>query len=251
MTFTSHLEEMSRQEIANYLAKTPKPVIAAWESNQDRSYQSLDNDKKTVKLHLSGFVGGRINNDDIQQVLLRNPRSPVEFNLNSPGGFVDEGVSIYHTFAQHPAQVTGIVTGVAGSAAQFLLMSANRVYMRTGTMQYLHLPWTIRLGNYLTFETEAGNLRKASQNIVDLIRGYADRDPNKIWEWMNGEDGADGTFFTAQEAVDEGLADGVLSDKKGSKPPRKQDDSKAELRQAVAEAVLAGAKAVKEQRLAA
>ncbi|EOL51862.1 hypothetical protein UCE_02527, partial [Enterococcus faecalis EnGen0239] len=49
----------------------------------------------------------------------------ITIKLNSPGGDVFEGVEIYNYLKDHPSKVTVEVTGVAASAATFILSAAD------------------------------------------------------------------------------------------------------------------------------
>jgi len=125
-------------------------------------------------------------------------------HINSPGGEVYDGLAIYQSIRSHRASVTVIVDGLAASAASFIAMAADKLVMAPKSSMMIHDGFTMAVGNAADLRKTAELLDKASQNIASI---YADRSglPTEFWRERMLEE----TWYSAQEAVDAGLADEV------------------------------------------
>lgn len=132
----------------------------------------------------------------------------LRLHINSPGGEVYEGVAILNALRRHPATVTAVVDGLAASAASFIAtgVAANggRVIMAPNTEMMIHDAWGIVIGPAEDMRFMAGRLDALSDNIASV---YAEKAGGDVATWraaMLAE-----TWYSAQEAVDAGLADEV------------------------------------------
>lgn len=74
----------------------------------------------------------------------------IELHVNSAGGEVGEGVSIYNLLVQKKkagSRIVGYVDGMAYSVAMNIIMACNEIHMGLGTSMFLHNPWTCASGN--------------------------------------------------------------------------------------------------------
>lgn len=58
-----------------------------------------------------------------------------------------EGIEIYNYLKDHPSNITVEVTGLAASAATFIVAGANDVIMNVGTSLMIHEASTFAWGN--------------------------------------------------------------------------------------------------------
>lgn len=138
--------------------------------------------------------------------------------INSPGGSVFDGLAILNALRRHPANVTVTVDGLAASAASFIAMGGDEVVMGRNSELMIHDASGICIGNSSDMQTMADDLARISDNIASI---YAERAGGDVKAWrdvMLAE-----TWFTAQEAVDAGLADRVDGAKDGEKAKAKFD----------------------------
>lgn len=133
--------------------------------------------------------------------------------VNSPGGSVFGGRAIETALREHKGKVTVHVDGMAASAASFVAMAGDEIVMSQGAMMMIHKAWTIAFGNADDLVSTAELLEKIDGT---LAKTYADRsgkaDAEKFAELMSAE-----TWFTADEAVEIGLADRVSGDEPKAK----------------------------------
>lgn len=146
--------------------------------------------------------------DEIGQV------EQIHLHINSPGGEVWEGIAILNALRNHPARVTAVVDGIAASAASFVAAGADEVVMGRNTELMIHDAWGIGIGPAAVMRDLASRLDKVSDNIASI---YADKAGGTVANWrdfMLAE-----TWYSAEEAVDAGLADRIEGDTAAADTP--------------------------------
>lgn len=131
--------------------------------------------------------------------------------INSPGGDYFDGVAIHNMLSQHKATVHVVIDGLAASAATIVAMAGDKVSIGRGGQMMIHDALVATVGNAQDLREMAEQLDRTSEDIADM---YARRAGGSATEWrdrMRAE-----TWFSADEAVDAGLADEVI-DKCGDK----------------------------------
>lgn len=154
-----------------------------------------------------GYWG--ISAQEFIQELMQVTTPTIQLRVNSPGGEVFEAVAMFAVLEAHPATITAYVDGLAASAASFLIMAAEKVVMHRNAQLMIHDAHGIAFGNAAAMEEMRGILDKISDNIAAI---YAEKTGGTTEEWrtaMLGEAGADGTWYSAEEALAAGLVDEV------------------------------------------
>ena len=126
--------------------------------------------------------------------------------INSPGGSVDEAIAIYGAMKRHPGGVDVVIDSVAASAASFIALAGERITIAQGGAMMIHSPMFGAI-----FYANARDLRKYADELdvhEDRVVGfYADRmkkEKDEVKELLAAE-----TWYTADQAVEAGLADAV------------------------------------------
>src|SRR5258708_4947099 len=132
----------------------------------------------------------------------------IEVHINSPGGSEFDGMAIYNALASRPGNVTTVVDGIAASAASTIAMAGRPRLMSPGGMMMIHDATAMCMGNEADMLDTARMLAKISDNIAGV---YAAHSGKTAAEWRDAMRGAGQqgweSWYTAQEAVDAGLAD--------------------------------------------
>lgn len=132
----------------------------------------------------------------------------IEVHLNSPGGDIYEGLAIYNGLlqAQKRGIVQVIIDGLAASAASFIAMGASpgKLEVAPHSRVMIHDGFCLAIGNAADMRELADQLDAESDNIAGI---YADRTGKPAAYWR-GKMRAE-TWYTDQQAVDEGLADRI------------------------------------------
>lgn len=142
--------------------------------------------------------------------------NPVTVNINSPGGDMFEGLAIYNLLAEHPAEVTVRVMGIAASAASIIAMAGDKVLMGTGTMLMVHRAWGLTIGNHHDFAEAADMFQTFDDSMASIYVERTGLSDSEIVALMDGPNkNSDGTFLTVAEAIDKGFADGKFEKSTG------------------------------------
>lgn len=187
---------------------------------------------------LSGVIRKRYWDGDkcIDAKLLRDALDDAEedivIKLNSNGGDAFEGVEIYNYIKDHPKHVTVEVTGMAASAATFIVQGADLAVMNIGTVLMVHEAEMCAWGNKSELKKMLGALETVDQSIMDIYTNRTGQSEAQITEWMEGE-----RWFTAEEAVKYGFADEIKGRQEPGDPdsPDLSDLVKMAVAQAMAE----------------
>lgn len=138
----------------------------------------------------------------------------VTVRINSYGGDSFEGVAVKNALRAHAGHVTAVVDGVAASAASVIAVcGADRVVMRPGAELMIHDAWTFTDGNAADLTKVAADLERTSQAMAEMYAEKAGGDAERWRDMMRAE-----TWFSAQEAVDAGLADAVEDGRTAERP---------------------------------
>lgn len=123
--------------------------------------------------------------------------------VNSPGGDVFDGIAIHTALAMSKAHVTTFNTGLAASAASYIMMAGDTIKTARNAIWMLHDASGMTWGNAAAHRTQAELLDKLSMNIADM---YALQAGGTKEEWFARLENTE-TWYTGEEALAVGLAD--------------------------------------------
>lgn len=126
--------------------------------------------------------------------------------INSPGGDILAAVEMYNMLRDYKkGTVTVKIDALAGSAASFLAMCGDKVYISPGGMFMLHKPLTYIVGNAYDLEYEIKVLDEFEESVLNLYELHAKISREEIKNLMEKE-----TWLSAKKAVEYGFADDIL-----------------------------------------
>jgi ATP-dependent Clp protease protease subunit len=138
--------------------------------------------------------------------------SSLEVYINSPGGYVFDGIAIYNAIRSFDGPKTVYVDGVAASIASIIALAGDRVVTNEGAMWMVHDP----MGGVMSFGTADAieddtrktvqALRKVRENLLDVYVSATGRGLSEVSAWMTSE-----TWMTAAEALERGFTDEVAT----------------------------------------
>jgi ATP-dependent Clp protease protease subunit len=129
--------------------------------------------------------------------------------INSGGGDVFAGQSIYSMLKRHKAYKTVYIDGLAASIASVVAMAGNRVVMPKNAMLMIHKAWSIGIGNANDMRKLADDLDKIDESIEAV---YLDKTGKKVEEIRSLM--TDESWFTADEALKNKFIDEIEEEKK-------------------------------------
>lgn len=137
--------------------------------------------------------------------------STIDVRINSDGGDVFEGRTMYTLLAEHKARVVVHVDGLAASIASLIAMAGNEIRMADGSFMMLHNPWGVTIGDAADHRVRAELLDTIAATMRQTYAVRSKKDEGDVKKWMDAE-----TWFTASEAKDVGLADIVAEPMKAA-----------------------------------
>lgn len=126
--------------------------------------------------------------------------------INSPGGALFDGVTIYNALKAHRARIVVQVEGLAASAASVIAMAGDVIRMAAGTQLMIHSPWSLSIGDAADHRKTADTLDQCEQGMIDIYTKRSGLSREKVKEMLDQE-----TWFSAQSAIDHGFADELVS----------------------------------------
>lgn len=157
------------------------------------------------KLYVFGVIGGYDNDSaDFVQAVHGIDAKAIDVHINSPGGFVFDATAMAEALVAHPADVAVHVDGLAASAASFLAMAGKTIDTAQGSRWMIHDAQGVGIGSPADMREYADLLDAVSDDISGI---YAARAGGKPAAWRAAMTAT--TWYSAQQAVDAGLADRV------------------------------------------
>ena len=159
------------------------------------------------------FIGTSINDDVanvIQAQLLYlqslDDKADISLYLNTPGGIVSAGLGIYDTMQIISPKVNTICTGLAASMGSILLSAGEKRSILPHARVMIHQPLGGVTGQASDIIIEAEEIRKCRDELCNILAEHTKQPFDKVFQDMDRNH-----WFTAQEAIDYGLVDKILS----------------------------------------
>lgn len=175
-----------------------QPVAAADQANVITIYDVIGEDF---------WSGGGVTVNRIDAALRRiGADQDVEVHINSPGGDVFEGVSIFNRLLAHGGQVTVKVMGLAASAASIIAMAGHQILMGPASFMMIHNCWVMAVGDRNALAETAATMDAIDQGMAEVYGARSGQRLADIRSWMDAE-----TWLTGQTALDRGFATEVIA----------------------------------------
>lgn len=129
----------------------------------------------------------------------------ISIYINSPGGSVFDGLTIYSLLQRHPAKITAHVVGLAASIASVIAMAADTIEISPQGKIMIHDAWGAGMGEAADLRKLADTLDRVTASIAEI---YTERTGNpgaKVRAMMRAE-----TWMDAEDALSMGFADSIF-----------------------------------------
>lgn len=135
--------------------------------------------------------------------------------IDSYGGDTAAAAGIYNALKEHDGKVTVKIDGKAMSAASVIAMAGDEVLMSPLAVMMIHNPLSNPGFAYASeLRKTADVLDTVKESIVNAYQAKTGKSRSKISALMDDE-----TYLSAQKAVKNGFADGILYQNDESKTP--------------------------------
>ncbi|MEE3171427.1 MAG: ATP-dependent Clp endopeptidase proteolytic subunit ClpP [Pseudomonadota bacterium] len=197
------------------------PIVVEQTARGERSYDIYSRLLKDRVIFMTGVVEDHMANLIVAQLLFlesENPDKDIHLYINSPGGSITAGLSIYDTMQFIQPDVSTMCVGQAASMGAMLLAGGakgKRLALPHSRMM-IHQPSGGAQGQASDIEIQANEiieLRRLLNVLLSINTGQSEKSIARDTERDN--------FLSAKEALDYGLVDKVIA--------RREDNKKSEI----------------------
>lgn len=206
MLYLCELTDLIGEHMSNLV-----PIVVEQTSRGERSYDIYSRLLRDRIIMLEGEIRDHTASLVCSQLLFlesENPDRAIQMYVNSPGGSVTAGMAIYDTMQFIRCPIHTIVIGQAASMGSLLASAgeAGHRYILPNARHMIHQPLGGASGQATDVEIQARELLRWKKVLTEIYVNHTGRDYDQLARDMERD-----LFMTAQEAVDYGLADRMLT----------------------------------------
>ncbi|WP_305040816.1 ATP-dependent Clp endopeptidase proteolytic subunit ClpP [Erythrobacter sp. SDW2] len=186
------------------------PMVVEQTSRGERSFDIFSRLLRERIVFVTGQVEDGMASLIVAQLLFlesENPSKPISMYINSPGGVVTAGLSIFDTMQYIKPRVSTVCIGQAASMGSFLLAAGEpgmRIALPNSRIM-IHQPSGGARGMASDIEIQAREILRIRARMNDLYVKFTGRTLEEIEKAMDRD-----TFLEAEEAMQFGLVDKVF-----------------------------------------
>ena len=186
------------------------PMVVEQSAKGERAYDIYSRLLKERVIFLVGPVEDYMANLVVAQLLFlesENPDKDIHLYINSPGGSVTAGMSIYDTMQFIKPDVSTVCIGQAASMGALLLTAgaAGKRYCLPNSRVMIHQPLGGYQGQASDIEIHTREILGIREKLNQILAHHTGQDVEKV-----GQDTDRDNFMSANKAKEYGLIDAVL-----------------------------------------
>jgi ATP-dependent Clp protease protease subunit len=187
------------------------PYVVEQTGRGERSYDIYSRLLKDRIIMLSGEINDAVASSVVAQLLFleaQDPDKDIYFYINSPGGVITSGFSIFDTMNYIKPDVVTICMGQAASMGAFLLAcgAEGKRYALPNSRIMIHQPLGGAQGQATDILIQAEEIKRLKETLNQIL---AEKTGKKVKQIEKDTDRDN--FMSAKEAVEYGLIDKVLT----------------------------------------
>lgn len=187
------------------------PMVVEQSARGERSFDIYSRLLRERIVFLVGEVNDQSANLIVAQLLFleaEDPDKDISFYINSPGGSVTAGMSIYDTMNFIKCDVSTICIGQACSMGSFLLSAGTKGkrFALPNSQVMIHQPLGGFRGQASDIEIHAKNILAMKRKLNEMLALHSGRSIEEIERDTDRDN-----FMTSQEAMEYGLIDKVYT----------------------------------------
>jgi ATP-dependent Clp protease protease subunit len=191
------------------------PMVVESTSKGERAYDIYSRLLKERIVMLNGPVEDNMANVVVAQLLFlesENPDKEISLFINSPGGVITAGMAIYDTMQFIKCDVATYVMGQACSMGSFLAQAgtAGKRHMLPYARHMIHQPSGGSRGMQSDIEIQYKEITKMKTILTELYVKHNSK--GKTYAEFERDMDRD-TFLSAQESLDYGLVDKIITER--------------------------------------
>ncbi|MGI5308797.1 ATP-dependent Clp endopeptidase proteolytic subunit ClpP [Rheinheimera sp. WS51] len=197
----------------NDLVSALVPMVIEQTAKGERSYDIYSRLLKERVIFLTGQVEDHMANLIVAQLLFlesENPEKDIYIYINSPGGSVTAGLSIYDTMRYIKPDIATVCVGQAASMGAFLLSGGTKGkrYCLPNARVMIHQPLGGFQGQATDFDIHAREILNIREKLNRLMAEHSGKSYEQVCKDTERDN-----FLSAQQALDYGLVDAILTNR--------------------------------------
>jgi len=187
------------------------PYVVEQTGRGERSYDIYSRLLKDRIIMLSGEVNDQVASTVVAQLLFleaQDPDKDIYFYINSPGGVITSGLSMFDTMNYIKPDIVTICIGQAASMGAFLLSSGTKGkrYALPHARIMIHQPSGGAQGQSTDIQIQAQEIQRLKDTLNQILAEQTGKTAKRI-----EKDTERDNFMSSQEALEYGLIDKVLT----------------------------------------
>lgn len=188
------------------------PMVVESSSRGERAYDIYSRLLRERIVMLNGEVEDHMANVVVAQLLFlesENPDKDISLFINSPGGVITAGMSVYDTMQFIKCDVATYVMGQACSMGSLLATAgaAGKRYMLPNARHMIHQPSGGARGQATDIQIQAREIQKMKENLTKIYVKHNSK--GKTYDQFAADMERD-YFMSAEEALEYGLIDKII-----------------------------------------
>lgn len=206
---------------ADFYMNTLVPMVVEQTSRGERAYDIFSRLLKERIIFVSGPVHDGMSTLICAQLLFleaENPNKDISMYINSPGGVVTSGLSIYDTMQYIRPRVSTLVVGQAASMGSLLLAAGEPGlrYSLPNSRVMVHQPSGGFQGQATDILIHARETEKLKRRLNEIYVAHTGRTLEEVEQALERD-----RFMSPQEAKEWGLIDEVVAPRGKAEPEKK------------------------------
>ena len=194
----------------DFYMNTLVPMVVEQTSRGERAYDIFSRLLKERIIFVNGPVHDGMSSLIVAQLLhleAENPSKEISMYINSPGGVVTSGLSIYDTMQYIKPKVSTLVIGQAASMGSFLLAAGTKGkrFSLPNSRVMVHQPSAGFQGQVTDIEIHANEVSSLKKRLNEIYSKHTGKSVDEVKEALERDN-----FMTAEVAKDFGLIDEVV-----------------------------------------
>ncbi|SFV62398.1 ATP-dependent Clp protease proteolytic subunit [hydrothermal vent metagenome] len=187
------------------------PYVVEQTGRGERSYDIYSRLLKDRIIMLSGEVNDQVASTIVAQLLFleaQDPDKDIYFYINSPGGVITSGLSMFDTMNYIKPDIVTICIGQAASMGAFLLSSGTKGkrYSLPNSRIMIHQPSGGAQGQSTDIQIQAQEIQRLKDTLNEILAKQTGKTVKRL-----EKDTERDNFMSAKEALEYGLIDKILT----------------------------------------
>lgn len=187
------------------------PIVVEQSARGERSYDIYSRLLKERVIFLIGPIDDHVANLVVAQMLFlesENPDKDINLYINSPGGSVTAGMSVYDTMQFVKPDISTMCIGQACSMGSFLLAAgaSGKRFCLPNSRTMIHQPSGGAQGQASDIHIQAQEILKIRERLNELLAKHTGQSVDTI-----ASDTERDNFMSAEDSVTYGLVDSVIT----------------------------------------